>query len=393
MLMPGAVNCFADAGIVYAFWHSNLAGKAVILLLMLGSMFSWSVMVTKFVMIRRARVATASFLRRFRAARKPLAIYQSRDVYADSPAYHVYLAGCRELTFHLLGTTEIDDTFTQRVAEADPVSPVAMTAVRSALEREVGEQALRLEDRMTVLATAVSGAPFLGLLGTVWGVMDTFSGIAAAGTPNLTAMAPGVSGALITTVTGLLVAIPAMFGYNFLVVTLRGHHGGAGQFRRGTRLGLRASLSRPERLARAAVRGKMKRYSQRNGHTAMAELNVTPLLDLAFVLLIIFIITTPLLENNVPLQLPAGAEHNSGTVDPKSVRTVNIDRNGQVYLESQPMELPVLEQQLAAFAKITPEAAVVVRADKSLRYQVVMDAIDAVRAAKIDRLRLENTTQ
>jgi biopolymer transport protein ExbB/TolQ len=97
-----------------------------------------------------------------------------------------------------------------------------MTAVRSALEREVGEQALRLEDRMTVLATAVSGAPFLGLLGTVWGVMDTFSAIASAGTPNLTAMAPGVSGALITTVTGLLVAIPAMFGYNFLVVTLRG---------------------------------------------------------------------------------------------------------------------------------------------------------------------------
>jgi biopolymer transport protein TolQ len=89
------------------------------------------------------------------------------------------------------------------------------------MEREVGEQALKLEDRMTVLATAVSGAPFLGLLGTVWGVMDTFSGIALAGHPDLAAMAPGVSGALITTVTGLLVAIPAMFGYNFLVVTLR----------------------------------------------------------------------------------------------------------------------------------------------------------------------------
>jgi biopolymer transport protein ExbB/TolQ len=222
MLLPGAVNCFADAGIVYAFWHSNLAGKFVICILLLGSMFSWSVMVTKFLLIRRARVETSRFLRRFRSARKPLAIYQARETYPGSPAYMVYLAGCKELTFHLLGTTEIDDTFTQRLAEADPVSNVAMTAVRSALEREVGEQALRLEDRMTVLATAVSGAPFLGLLGTVWGVMDTFSAIASAGTPNLTAMAPGVSGALITTVTGLLVAIPAMFGYNFLVVTLRG---------------------------------------------------------------------------------------------------------------------------------------------------------------------------
>jgi len=222
MLMPGAVNFFADIGIVYAFWHSNIAGKLVIAALLFGSIFSWSVMLTKIVMIRRAKRETLRFLRRFRAVRKPLLIYQNREAYPESPSYSVYLAGCKELTFHLLGTPEIDDTFTQRVAEADRISSVAMNAVRSALEREVGEQALRMEDRMTVLATAVSGAPFLGLLGTVWGVMDTFSAIAASNNASLTTMAPGVSGALITTVTGLLVAIPAMFGYNFLVVTLRG---------------------------------------------------------------------------------------------------------------------------------------------------------------------------
>jgi len=67
----------------------------------------------------------------------------------------------------------------------------------------------------------VSGAPFLGLLGTVWGVMDTFTGVAEAGSASLAAMAPGVSGALITTVTALCVAIPAMFGYNFLVTSIR----------------------------------------------------------------------------------------------------------------------------------------------------------------------------
>src|SRR5271154_3262962 len=191
MLMTGGVNFFAEVGIVYAFQHSNLAGKAVIACLIFGSIFSWSVMVSKFVMVRRARAETRRFLRRFRTARKPLAIYQNREVYPDSPTYEVYLAGCRELTFHLLGTTEIDDTFSTRLAEADRISSVAMNAVRSAMEREVGEQALRLEDRMTVLATAVSGAPFLGLLGTVWGVMDTFSAIAAEHSANLTTMAPG----------------------------------------------------------------------------------------------------------------------------------------------------------------------------------------------------------
>ena len=222
MLMPGAVNLFADIGIVYAFQHSNLAGKAVIVILLMGSIFSWSVMVSKIYMIRRARRETRRFLKRFRTARKPLSIYQNREPYTASPTYAVYMAGCRELTFHLLGTTEIDDTFSTRLADADRISPVAMNAVRSALEREVGEQALKMEGRMTVLATAVSGAPFLGLLGTVWGVMDTFSAIAASNNASLTTMAPGVSGALITTVTGLLVAIPAMFGYNFLVVTIRG---------------------------------------------------------------------------------------------------------------------------------------------------------------------------
>lgn len=75
---------------------------------------------------------------------------------------------------------------------------------------------------MIILATAVSGGPFLGLLGTVWGVMDAFTDIAMAGKASLAAMAPGVSGSLITTVTGLLVAIPAMFAYNYLVVTQRG---------------------------------------------------------------------------------------------------------------------------------------------------------------------------
>ena len=74
---------------------------------------------------------------------------------------------------------------------------------------------------MIILSTAVAGGPFIGLLGTVWGVMETFSGIARAASASLTAMAPGVAGALIATVTGLLVAIPAMFAYNFMVTTIR----------------------------------------------------------------------------------------------------------------------------------------------------------------------------
>ena len=89
------------------------------------------------------------------------------------------------------------------------------------LERAVAQQSLRLESGLILLAIAVSGAPFLGLLGTVWGVMSAFSYVAMAQKADLATMAPGVSAALITTVAGLLVAIPSMFGYNWLVHNLR----------------------------------------------------------------------------------------------------------------------------------------------------------------------------
>jgi biopolymer transport protein ExbD len=136
----------------------------------------------------------------------------------------------------------------------------------------------------------------------------------------------------------------------------------------------------------------MKRYSQRSGHTAMAELNVTPLLDLAFVLLIIFIITTPLLTSNIPVQLPTASRNNNQPVDPKSIRTVTIDKNGQIYLEKQPIDLPVLEQELTTFREATPDAGVVLHADKSLRYQQVVDVIDVLKRAKIGRMDLGNVT-
>ncbi|NDA27013.1 MAG: MotA/TolQ/ExbB proton channel family protein [Verrucomicrobia bacterium] len=148
-------------------------------------------------------------------------VYLAGRSAGESPQAAVYQAGAKELCFHLTGSSTIDSTLSTRIASARPIGETSMNSVRSAMERAVGEESLRLESNLIILATAVSGAPFLGLLGTVWGVMDAFSGIAQAGQASLAAMAPGVSGALITTVVGLLVAIPAMFGYNFLTTSTR----------------------------------------------------------------------------------------------------------------------------------------------------------------------------
>jgi len=222
MPAPLFPNLFlASGGIVFAFENSTLPGRIILLALFFGSIFSWSVMVTKFRVIRHAQRRREQFLELFRTDRQPLRIYTDRVRFEGAPVFSVYKAGCKELTFQLLGSAEVDETFRARLDIAQKISPAQMRVVTTAMERAVGETALRLESQMILLATAVSGAPFLGLLGTVWGVMETFGDVAAAGSANLAAMAPGVSAALITTVTGLLVAIPAMFGYNYLVTTIR----------------------------------------------------------------------------------------------------------------------------------------------------------------------------
>jgi len=110
---------------------------------------------------------------------------------------------------------------TVREGRKGSVSMKSMEHVKRTLERTVAQESLKLESGLILLAIAVSGAPFLGLLGTVWGVMSTFSAVAMKGSADLTTMAPGVAAALVTTVAGLLVAIPSMFGYNYLVHSLR----------------------------------------------------------------------------------------------------------------------------------------------------------------------------
>jgi biopolymer transport protein TolQ len=219
MLLPKII---AAGGLLFAFEHSTVAGKMVLLFLAIVSIFSWSIMITKLRVVQFAKKQNTRFRAAFRQDRQPLRLFEKNARFPGSPNFNVYRAGCQELTFQLLGSAEVDETFRARLEIADKISPAQMHAVNAAMERAVGETALGLESQMILLATAVSGSPFLGLLGTVWGVMDTFTDVAVAGSPNLATMAPGVSGALITTVTALCVAIPAMFGYNFLVTSIRG---------------------------------------------------------------------------------------------------------------------------------------------------------------------------
>ncbi|OGP84650.1 MAG: hypothetical protein A2Y95_09410 [Deltaproteobacteria bacterium RBG_13_65_10] len=195
-------------------------------MLIVISLVSWVVMVGKSRQIRKSRKLNAKFLEAFRDTVDPMELYRKEQAFEGAPLYGIYLEACEELDQQL--KRETARKVASRAGKTKPngqtsmIPPLGMNTVRVAAERGLGEEVISLEGGMIVLATAISGGPFIGLLGTVWGVMETFTGIAKAQAANLTAMAPGVAGALIATVTGLLVAIPALFGYNYLVTKVRG---------------------------------------------------------------------------------------------------------------------------------------------------------------------------
>jgi biopolymer transport protein ExbD len=129
----------------------------------------------------------------------------------------------------------------------------------------------------------------------------------------------------------------------------------------------------------------MRRYSQRQSLSTLSEINVTPLLDLAFVLLIIFIITTPLMNKSVDLILPSSAAA-SNAVDPAAVQTISINRDALMTLNNQPVQIDELESQLAALKQNQKEIAVVIRSHKELPVQRLIDVMDRLQRVQITKI-------
>jgi biopolymer transport protein TolQ len=222
----------------FAFKQATPEGKTTICVLVILSIFSWTVIISKARQLYRARKAGKKFFEAYRETRDPMDLARKGLEFDGAPAYELYYAGAEELEYQLKnnpvqvtavkslahGPASATGAQTDMIARqiTTKTTPSSFDSVRVALERAASTQALSLEKGMIILSTAVAGGPFIGLLGTVWGVMETFSGIAKAASASLTAMAPGVAGALIATVTGLFVAIPAMFAYNYMVTSIRG---------------------------------------------------------------------------------------------------------------------------------------------------------------------------
>jgi biopolymer transport protein TolQ len=198
---------FLAVNIVKVFLDCDIVGQAITVGLGVCSLIAWTVMFGKNAELARLRHYNHVFEQRLREQRTLLDLPESfrnkreipyADLFADAvEAYH--RAGS------ILGEKG-DNSARARLEHAE-----------NAIQRAIARQTLRYESSMIFLASIVSGAPFLGLFGTVWGVMEAFAAVSTQQTASIQTLAPGVSAALLTTICGLAVAIPSVFGYNFLL--------------------------------------------------------------------------------------------------------------------------------------------------------------------------------
>jgi biopolymer transport protein TolQ len=214
----GAATDSAPAtSVVGLIARSGPVAKVVLLILALSSIVSWSIILYKLWTFRRANGQSAKFLDVFRRSSKFSEVQAVCSSLADSPLVGLFQSGYTELTMQLRQA--------QPAGAADPSNPRApagrptlrsLPSVDRALMRASVVEVNKLERRVPFLATTASIAPFIGLFGTVWGIMEAFLGISQTGSTNLATVGPGIAQALIATAAGLFAAIPAVYFYNSL---------------------------------------------------------------------------------------------------------------------------------------------------------------------------------
>jgi len=196
---------FAGGEIVDLVLQTGAVAKTVLFILIAFSVLSWAVILSKWRLIRNARTQSGRFVRAFRKAQRMQDVASVANQFRPSPLVGVFEGAVDEFKRQMGTTGTIHN----------------MPAVQRAMQISSSEEITRLERNVTWLAITGAVTPFIGLFGTVWGIIDAFHGLGTAGAATLRAVAPGISEALITTAAGLAAAIPAVIAYNLINGSIR----------------------------------------------------------------------------------------------------------------------------------------------------------------------------
>ena len=194
--------------------QTSMVTRFVLAVLLIFSIWSWGIIFSKTLLLRKIRKESGTFWKVFRRGQNLSEIRTACETLHFTPLVPVFTAGA-DLLLPAAGKLHSQGSLALKA------STVSIATVQRTLQRAAAAQLTELERRMTFLATTASVAPFIGLFGTVWGVMVSFAGLANANSASLRAVAPGIADALIATAFGLFAAIPAVIAYNHFVYQIR----------------------------------------------------------------------------------------------------------------------------------------------------------------------------
>ena len=194
--------------IIQMMVHAGLVVKIVLSILLLFSLISWTIIFTKWNLLRKAKKQTAYFLDLFWDNKEFSKVFNESDDLTYSPIANLFRSGYSELS----RTRALQPSFN---SGDEAGIQMYIENIERTLRKTFIHQNSRLEKAISFLATTGNSAPFIGLFGTVWGIMESFRGIGLKGSASLAVVAPGISEALIATAVGLAAAIPAVVAYNY----------------------------------------------------------------------------------------------------------------------------------------------------------------------------------
>jgi biopolymer transport protein TolQ len=201
------MNGMFQNGVFDLISQSGPIAKLILLVLLSASVFSWALIFSKLRVLKKASWENTEFLNLFWNSRSMDEVLAKSERFERSPVARIFKNGAREL---------------KKVHETPVADPsLGVENVGRALSRSANSEVADLERNVSWLATTASATPFIGLFGTVWGIMNSFQSIGASGAANLAVVAPGISEALITTAMGIAAAVPAVIAYNHIVVKIR----------------------------------------------------------------------------------------------------------------------------------------------------------------------------
>ena len=287
----------ADFSLMNLFIRADFIVKSVIIILIVCSIYSWAVIIEKFRLFKKINQSTEEFEKKFWNSKSAETFYNSLPANIEDPMALIFKDAMQNLL--------------KRRSKADLHERIS-TMLETGIERQMS----KISKGYTFLATIGSTAPFIGLFGTVWGIMNSFQSIAISRNTSLAIVAPGIAEALFATALGLLAAIPAVIAYNKFnndsAIYSQKLENFSKDFYNNLKWHLNLTVPQKE---------------------PMSEINVTPFVDVMLVLLIIFMVTAPLLTVGVQVDLPeSSADSLPEETEPL---TLTINSKGEIYIQNQ----------------------------------------------------------